>query len=327
MTRETKIGLLVGLLFIVMFGLVLTGLTNNDAGKANAPVGDITAAPSNTGHDVRAIAYTPELEHLKADGPAHPGEPAATGGDDVAAIDKPVINSEMLREDPGDKGLERNGPEFAMAEGSGSQTEKLIAASKGGKRTFRIEDMEESNGVTGEEGLPEEAAKPVEPEPVGPEPVRPEPVVVAAQTYEVKQGDTLYAIAKKYYGPNAGTKAMLILQANKSTVPNEKALKVGMKLVIPPAEQPRIDKPSLPTELPVESTRSLNKLAVLPLEATEFAPERTVSKRVYKVHKGDTLYKIARSANTTVSQLLKANPGKISGEKSLKIGTELTLPG
>lgn len=50
-------------------------------------------------------------------------------------------------------------------------------------------------------------------------------------TYVVKSGDTLYAIAKKYY--NDGSKYPKIYNANKNIISNPSVIKVGMKLVIP----------------------------------------------------------------------------------------------
>lgn len=70
-----------------------------------------------------------------------------------------------------------------------------------------------------------------------PEP-EPEPEVVAEEApaaegrvYEVVSGDTLGAIAKKYYG-NAGA-YMKIFEANRDILDNPNLIKVGQKLQIP----------------------------------------------------------------------------------------------
>lgn len=70
-----------------------------------------------------------------------------------------------------------------------------------------------------------------------PEP-EPEPVEVAEETpvaddrvYEVVSGDTLGAIAKKYYG-NASA-YMKIFEANRDILDNPNLIKVGQKLQIP----------------------------------------------------------------------------------------------
>ncbi len=49
--------------------------------------------------------------------------------------------------------------------------------------------------------------------------------------YVVKSGDSLWSIAKKYYGD--GTKYKKILDANKDIIKNPSVIKIGQKLVIP----------------------------------------------------------------------------------------------
>jgi nucleoid-associated protein YgaU len=71
-----------------------------------------------------------------------------------------------------------------------------------------------------------EIASPPEPEPV-PEPV-PEP---AERFYEVVAGDTLGAIAQKYYGQ--ASQYMKIFEANRDILDNPDLIKFGQKLRIP----------------------------------------------------------------------------------------------
>jgi len=52
-----------------------------------------------------------------------------------------------------------------------------------------------------------------------------------AKTYKVKKGDTLWAIAKKYYG--AGNKYTKIYNANKKLIKNPDIIQVGWVLTIP----------------------------------------------------------------------------------------------
>ncbi len=69
--------------------------------------------------------------------------------------------------------------------------------------------------------------KPPEPAPAP----APEPVVVEERIYEVVSGDTLGAIAQKYYG--AASKYMKIFEANRDILDNPDLIKVGQKLKIP----------------------------------------------------------------------------------------------
>ena len=60
---------------------------------------------------------------------------------------------------------------------------------------------------------------------------RPAPAQPAVATYTVKKGDTLSSIAKKHYG-DAG-KWQAIYEANRSSLPSPKALRLGQTLIIP----------------------------------------------------------------------------------------------
>ena len=60
------------------------------------------------------------------------------------------------------------------------------------------------------------------------------PVTIAAsasRTYTVKKGDTLYAIAKRYY--NSGAQHKKLLRANRDQLRTAQDLKPGMVLDIP----------------------------------------------------------------------------------------------
>lgn len=57
----------------------------------------------------------------------------------------------------------------------------------------------------------------------------------SGQTYEVQSGDTLLSVAEQFYGDT--TKWRSIYDANKDVIgDNPDALKIGMKLKIPPKE-------------------------------------------------------------------------------------------
>lgn len=52
------------------------------------------------------------------------------------------------------------------------------------------------------------------------------------QKYTVKQGDSLYAISRKFYGDSSHID--LIFKANRSSLPSKNSLKLGQILIIPP---------------------------------------------------------------------------------------------
>ena len=85
-----------------------------------------------------------------------------------------------------------------------------------------------------EEAEPEPAPAEPEPAPVEPEPapVEPEPAPApVGQTYTVKAGDTLWSIAKRFYG--SGFKWGDIYNANYDVIKNPRMIYVGQVLLIP----------------------------------------------------------------------------------------------
>lgn len=65
-----------------------------------------------------------------------------------------------------------------------------------------------------------------------PPPPTPSPGPASEQTYVVRQGDSLYAISRKFYGDSAHID--LIFNANRDVLPGKNSLKIGQTLRIPP---------------------------------------------------------------------------------------------
>lgn len=143
-------------------------------------------------------------------------------------------------------------------------------------------------------------------------PAQPTPGVVAqttapaARTYTVKKGDSLWKIAKSQ-SVSIGDLA----RAN--NLSKTTALKVGQKLQIPAAAKPETvtaQASVVPTS--ADSTVPTTAAAATPMEGN-----------IYIVKTGDSLWKIARAQNISVSAIKQAN--SLSGD-SLKIGQKLHIP-
>jgi len=112
-------------------------------------------------------------------------------------------------------------------------------------------------------------------------------LAVAAKTHIVKKNDSLYSLSKKYH---------VSVQAFKSANNRVNShLKLGDKLVVPPRSSSSVE------------SRSASR-------------KNTAS--VYRVRKGDTLYRIAKKAGLSVDELKRING--ISG-KAIKPGRILAL--
>ena len=74
------------------------------------------------------------------------------------------------------------------------------------------------------------------------------PRTAAGDTYTVAPGDSLWKIAKKVYGK--GSLWKVIYEANRKLLPKPGALKVGMKLIVPPAPARAAKSPAAPASAP-----------------------------------------------------------------------------
>jgi LysM repeat protein len=121
----------------------------------------------------------------------------------------------------------------------------------------------------------------------------------AKPTYEVKQGDSLAAIAREH-----GVSAAALAAEN--GIKNPALIQVGQKL-----------------RIPAKSATAESATARTPA-ATPAPPASTATGAEHIVASGDTLYAISRAHRISVAQLVALNPGADS--KPLKIGQKLIIP-
>ena len=148
--------------------------------------------------------------------------------------------------------------------------------------------------------------------PAAPVTPTPEPAVAttaAARTYVVKKGDSLWKISK-VEGVTVGE----LSRANSLT--KTSTLKVGQKLTVP--TMAKAEKATVATASVVPTSSD----AAAPAVATA-AASTDGSGASYTVKSGDSLWKIARMQNVSVSAIKQAN--SMNGD-SLKVGQKLHIP-
>jgi nucleoid-associated protein YgaU len=213
--RETKFGLVVGLAFIVLFGIILSSRAATTSSEhAVLPTGE-------------SVAHASRVQALR--GPIDPlaGETAL----DVrgAGTVTPVVDEAT----PGDV-APVPAPDSRVTLGFGPATgvETPLGADHSDNRLALLD-----GGASRPLVAP---ARPV---------AAPVPADPSKATYTVKAGDTLSAIAKLYYGKDTPKLWQQIVDANKLKDP--KRLVVGQKLVIPnlPAAAPKADAPKTDTPM------------------------------------------------------------------------------
>ncbi|KXX69813.1 LysM peptidoglycan-binding domain-containing protein [Flammeovirga sp. SJP92] len=130
-------------------------------------------------------------------------------------------------------------------------------------------------------------------------PTQPRPSNSGEKTHTVSQGESLYAIARKY-----NTTPQAILEEN--GLGNNAPIYIGQELTIPSA--------SKPTPAPAPSNNT-----------TVTSTPSSQEKIVYTVQQGDTLYQISRKVGLSPQQILALNG--LDGSTPIYIGQELKVKG
>jgi nucleoid-associated protein YgaU len=153
---------------------------------------------------------------------------------------------------------------------------------------------------------------------------------ISPKIYVVSEGDTLAAIARKFYGSKEGGKKVnvaRIFDANRKLLKSPDEIHIGQKLVIPP--------------LLVASAPSKGKIASV-LSGTEFTKVESIGKRHllangsqaeqnsgYVVREGDSLWQIAAEQlgnGSRCSEIAELNAGVLDGGDNLSVGMHLKMP-
>ena len=367
MTSDAKIGLLLGLVFIFVIAFVINGLPSlrpPTVGRAEVTpsAGENFAVDGVAGKTETAPNWTELLDQQR---PGHEPTPGAAETPKPAVAETPQP-SQPLTSQPataGDEGVRYSLPLSGIGKLL-DQLPQMVPASRGEFNMETPKPAPESPAVSAHppvaiapparsEPLPE--PKPAEMltkvtdvvEPARLAPVASKPLVVpGSKTYVVVGGDTLPAIAKRFYGSEEGNRLAnidRIFQANLTVLKSPAEVKVGQKLVIPPplpplpkpaptpaatttatAPAPNPNKPSdvLPQKL-FEKVQSLGRRAPDPV------PPATPEGRWYTVQDGDKLWRIAATqlgAGSRWDEIYKLNSQILTNQDALQVGMRLRLP-
>jgi nucleoid-associated protein YgaU len=307
MTRETRIGLLVGLGFIVMFGLVLTELTGT---------GKPSPLPSNLKDDTAFLAkVTPASDVSPAvinplGSPPRLGPPTPSGGTPLTASSPQSPSPSEPPEEPQVVAVVQRTADAPLP--AASTPQPPVAA-----------------------GLPEQAKITPAAD------VSPVAAAAPARTYTVQPKDSLIKIARKMYGADQENEYQRIFEANKDKIKDPAVLTAGQELTIPEldakmsATPAKADKGGGVSQVDLDQlAKNLGHDGASPGKsepASAKAPP-SAGKTVYVVQRGDTLSKIARKtlkddSRAAIMRIVEANKDKLSHPDVLPVGLELEIPG
>jgi LysM repeat protein len=152
------------------------------------------------------------------------------------------------------------------------------------------------------------------------------------QIYVVKEDDSLALIARKFYGPEEGSKMEnleKIFIANRDILSSPDLLQVGQRLLIPPLKSLQ----EMPLQASVDSRQQLfgkvEGLGAKPLPLASAIQTKTGRYHEYIVREGDSLWKIAEEQLANPSryiEIARLNEDIIEDENELAVGMRIKLP-
>lgn len=147
--------------------------------------------------------------------------------------------------------------------------------------------------------------------------------------YTVRQDDSLASIAKRFYGDELGNKKInvdRVYKANRKILSSPDSIYIGQKLIIPVLADVRVNT-SQPEKVlsgeqfqPVESIGARHDINV---------QKQTSKSRYYIVKEGDSLWKIAAAQlgnGNRYTEIIDLNKNALKDEDYLAVGMRLKLP-
>ena len=304
MTRETKIGLLVGLAFIIVIGILLSDhltSTNEPQQAQLAKAGDSVRSGVTTPGSAAATAANPPIVNTAQQQAVAPQQTVPTK-EELTPKQPAVEIVQIGGATPPTKPAQAQ--DQAVAQG-GTTTEQpqQLSAQQGvtnGTPVARTSDANVPGSLAnvaktmGEEVVPVGQATQV-----APKPPAGSATPVAGKQYKAEAGDSVSKMATKFFGANTKANRDAIVAANPSLQQNANMVVVGRTYVIPvaggsatpqaaapaPAPAPVAEKPASAPEYfyTVKPNDSLSKIAIEQMgSASALAAIRDLNKDLLK---------------------------------------------
>ena len=261
MSRETKVGLLVGLVFIGLFGLILSFRAGSEAVEhANLPVGESQkhrAMARAVRHDV-----DPFIEHSVLDIASAGPRERGPEGREVLEERLPAPDSLRTAESPAAR----------------TASEVGVIAVGPAEIATPVAETPDATSAEGRSPAAREAERAKEPAPSAPK-------------YVVQANDSLTRIARRFYGAQGDRLWRRIYEANRSVLSDPHRLRPGQELVIPGVEA----SPALASASEDDGVRRVTpeELADMLGRQSDLVEAPSPMPATYTVQPGDTFYGVA----------------------------------
>lgn len=345
MTRETKIGLLVGLAFIIVVGILLsehiTGTTEKPAAalaEAGQSVRRGVSTPGVNTTNLDPVAPVPSSRDMNRDmAPAHP----APGSNDVSVgpggNQPPIVISnnnggrqfQMQPQDNGNgtvtvgvqNGSRQEGsPQNPLTQGN-SGSEPPIRTATPNNNGSKNNDL---NTVAQQHGEPLIPVNGSGNNASNGNANSGNNATVNVREYTAKPGDTLSRIASLLPGGNTKANREAIVKLNVTLQKDPNKIVAGRLYQLPSDAKAVADTNSAPSHTP-ETPANTNNTSTVSSNTTSTA----TAERTYTVKKGDTLTKIATEqlgSASEVKTIKDLNSDLLKGTDNIRPDMKLKLP-
>ena len=315
MTRETRIGLLVGLMFIVMFGLVLSELAGTEGVVSSPPPGQELGLDA-AAEEIATFCVMPT--------------PPPTAVRPTPVAPTKDSSSVGIRRPPATVAVGRVAPRPAAR--PPVPTPGVFPPRTPEHLVLMAMAREAALPLPSRPSRPSRPpSRPVRVVRTPPSSLPPIPTVAVAprrvvRKYIVRKEDSLIGIARQEYGESRWQEYKRIFKANRGILSNESALRPGQVLVIPPL--PAVAGASGGV---VEATTEQLRARFARDGGRPTVAASSRARRLYRVRSGDNLTSIARrmlhdGSRSAVQRIVNANKSKISNPNDLSIGATLVIP-
>ncbi|MGN6727836.1 MAG: LysM peptidoglycan-binding domain-containing protein [Tepidisphaeraceae bacterium] len=318
MTRETKIGLLVGLAFIIVVGILLsehlTSATERPAAQLAEAGHNLRAgvsAPGTPGMDDAAPLRAaepqqpiPTARDLTPIAPVAPARVAITNPAPVATPQSIIVHDEQPAAPAA--------PQAPVATNDAPIITKLPAA-PAPTDPFANDPVVKVAAQHGEAVVPVTAVS----KPAIKTLAQTTTTTTGAREYKAQAGDTLSRMAALLPGGSTKANRDAIVKLNPTLQKDPNKVISGHTYLLPtdkPSDKPEVAAAKTPAKAPA---------------AKPAAPQPSLAERTYVVKPGDTLSKIAQSelgSKNQVGALKKLNDDVLKGSDVIKVDMKLKLP-
>jgi LysM repeat protein len=337
MTRETKIGLLVGLAFIIVIGILLSEQIMQATEPLPAPRDEVAetvrkgtttpashnrvAPPAVAAQDPSPDNAVPTREEIAHHAPPVTWVNVGPGGQNSAGPIVVVGGNEPNHAAPPSNTAGQNptpGPTSGMV-----RREIADASHPNTPRSLVDEAAAAGETLIGPDGQPLRARTPLPPAtPNHPVPPSTEnrSAIAGMKQYKAEPGDSLSKLALKQMGANTKANRDAIVKANPSLAADPNKIIIGVTYNIPAASAaPAVAGGNVPAPA----------APVTPRPAPERAAPVAVD-NIYVVQPGDSLTRIAKDHMgdlSTMAAIKELNKETVKNWDVLQVGTKLRMPG